>query len=65
MIEVVLDGKKRDIEVKGQIRGRELFKKLNLNEEEYLLVVNGRLTPLEEQIHDKSKVEILPVISGG
>ncbi len=65
MIEVIFNGNKKQIEINGVIRGRDLFRKLNINEEEYLLIVNGKLTPLEENIKDGSKVEILPVISGG
>ena len=65
MIEVLINGKKKEIEIHGKIRGKELFKKLGLNGEEYLLIVNGKLSPLETPIEDGSKVEILPVISGG
>ncbi len=65
MIEVFYNGKKYDIEVKGNIRGKDIFKKFRLNEEEHLLIVNGKLMPLKDRIKDKSKVEILTVISGG
>ena len=65
MIEVTVNGKKHEIEVKGKIRGRDIFRILNLNEEEYLLIVDGKLTPVEETIKTGSKIELLPVISGG
>ena len=65
MIEVIVNGKKQEIETKVKIRGKDIFKILNLNEEEYLLIVNGKLTPIEETIENGSKVELMPVISGG
>ncbi len=65
LIEVIVNGKKHKIETKGKIKGKDIFKMLNLNEEEYLLIVNGRLTPIEEPIKNSSKIELLPVISGG
>lgn len=65
-MEIIVNDQKREVEIKGKIRGRELFKKLGLNEEEYLLIVDGKLTPLEEYISEyNKKIEIIPVISGG
>ncbi len=65
-MEIIVNGKTREVDIKGKIRGRELFKKLGLNEEEYLLIVDGKLLPLEEYVKDSDKkVEIIPVISGG
>ncbi len=65
-MEIIVNDQKREVEIKGKIRGRELFKKLGLNEEEYLLIVDGKLTPLEEYITEyNKKIEIIPVISGG
>lgn len=65
MVEVIFNDKTYNIEVEGKIRGKDILDKLGLNYEEYLLIVNGKLTPVKEEIKDKSKVEILPVISGG
>lgn len=65
MIEIIVNGEKQKIDVKGKIRGKDIFKILNLNQEEFLLIVDGKLTPLEAIIKSESKIELLPVISGG
>jgi len=46
------------------LTGRELLKRLGLTEEEALLVSEGKLLPLDEEL-PREEVKVIPVLSGG
>lgn len=60
---IEFDGKK--IEIERPLRVRELFKKLSLNAESYLVVVNDGLAADDETISNDDNVKIIRVVSGG
>jgi len=63
MIEVEERGKKR--KVSGVKDVASLFKKMNLNIEEYVVVVNGKIVLEDEKLEKEDKVKLYPVVSGG
>jgi len=52
-------------EFKNELKVKELMKKLDLNSEENLVAVNGRLVTEDETIPEDAEVKIIPVVSGG
>jgi len=48
-----------------RLKVKELMKNLNLNSEEFLVVVNGKLVTEDEVIPEDAEVKIIPVVSGG
>ncbi|MCX7856491.1 MAG: MoaD/ThiS family protein [Deltaproteobacteria bacterium] len=57
------DGKKMDIE--KPLRIRQLLKKLSLNPEDYIVVVNDTLVTDDEIVKNEDNVKIIRVVSGG
>jgi len=53
------------IEIDGPQRASEILKKLGLNPEAHLVVVNGKLTTEDELVPADAHVKIIKVISGG
>lgn len=60
---VEIDGKK--IEIEKPLKVQELLKKLSLNSEGHLVVVDGRLVTEDEIISNAESVKIIRVVSGG
>ncbi len=60
---LVVHGDKK-IQLEGKLTGYQILKKLGLKEEEVLLVKDGRLFPLDEEITE-GEIRVIPVISGG
>ena len=52
-------------EFKNELKVKELMKKFDLNSEENLVAVNGRLVTEDETIPEDAEVKIIPVVSGG
>lgn len=52
-------------EFNNALKVKELMRKLNLNSEEHLVAVNGRLVTEDETIPEDAEVKIIPVVSGG
>ena len=44
---------------------KEIFQKLDINPEEYILVREGRLITAEEKIKEGDELKFLSVVSGG
>lgn len=55
--------KEQEIDFSGTVE--ELFSKLNLNSEEFLVVKNGVLVTLDEDLLNSDELKLLSVISGG
>ena len=62
-MKVKYDG--REYEFEGRLRGRDIIRKLGLNTEAVLMIVEGKLVSLEDYIDEDKEVEIVKVISGG
>ncbi len=55
----------RTLEIKGNLRVRELLKKLELNPETVLVVREGELLTEDTQLYESDEIKIVNVISGG
>lgn len=62
-MEVIVDGRKRDIEFSGDISA--LIAKLGFMREEVVVKVNCRLAPDTRVLSDKDSVEVIKVVFGG
>ena len=56
---------KRDVEVPGPMRVKDLVKRLGLTRESVLVIVGDSLVTGDATLDDGDRVEIRPVISGG
>ncbi len=56
--------RKELVEVKGK-KVRDIFRELNLNPEEYVVVKNGEVVLLDEPVDENDEIELIPVVSGG
>jgi len=55
----------RKIEINGPQHASEILKKLGLNPEAHLVVINGKLTTEDEVAPADAHVKIIKVVSGG
>jgi len=62
---VHLHNPKRDVEVPGPLRVKDLVKRLGLNRESVLVIVGDSLVTGDATLDDAAEIEIRPVISGG
>ena len=60
-----LHNPKRDVEVPGPLRVKDLVKQLGLNRESVLVIRGDSLVPGDATLDDGDDIEIRPVISGG
>ena len=56
---------RRELDVQGVKLVDQLLRKLNLNPESHLVVVNGELVTGDRHISEEDTVEIVSAISGG
>jgi sulfur carrier protein len=64
-VRVHLHNPKRDVDVEGPLRVKELVKRLGLNRESVLVIRGDSLVTGDAQLADTDEIEIRPVISGG
>jgi sulfur carrier protein len=64
-VQVHLHNPKRDVEVAGPLRVKDLVKRLGLNRESVLVIRGDSLVTGDATLADTDDVEIRPVISGG
>ena len=64
-MQVHLHNPKRDLEVPGPVRVKDLVKRLGLNRESVLVIRGDSLVTGDATLDDADEVEIRPVISGG
>lgn len=57
-------GKIKVLELKDGAKVKDIFKKLNLNPEEFVVRVNKQIYTLDRKI-DSDEVELIDVVSGG
>ncbi len=63
MVEVTFRNKK--LEVKDNITARDALKKLGIEPEGVLVIVNGKLTTDDAVLKEGDKVKLVAVVSGG
>jgi|Deesub1362B_J571_1020462.scaffolds.fasta_scaffold00262_27 sulfur carrier protein len=63
-MEVSIGSKKRTVDVRDGETYEDLLLSLNLNPEEYIVIVDGKPVPLESEIKE-GETKILKVVSGG
>jgi sulfur carrier protein len=64
-VHVHLHNPKRDLQVPGPVRVKDLVMRLGLNRESVLVIRGDSLVTGETTLDDADDVEIRPVISGG
>lgn len=64
-MKVILRNPRREVELVGVRQVSDLFKKLELVSESYLVIRHGELLTTQDHIEDGDVVELRPVISGG
>ena len=64
-MKVILRNPRREVELLGIRLVSDLFKKLELVSESYLVIRQGELLTVQDHIEDEDTVELRPVISGG
>jgi sulfur carrier protein len=64
-VQVHLHNPKRDLEVQGPVRVKDLVKRLGLNRESVLVIRGDSLVTGDATLDDTDEIEIRPVISGG
>ena len=64
-MQVHLHNPKRDVEVPGPLRVKDLVKRLGLNRESVLVIRGDSLVTGDATLDDGDDIEIRPVISGG
>jgi sulfur carrier protein len=65
VVRVRLHNPKREIDVDGPLRVKELVKRLGLNRESVLVIRGDSLVTGDARLEDGDDIEIRPVISGG
>ncbi|HLN12162.1 MAG TPA: MoaD/ThiS family protein [bacterium] len=64
-MKVLIRHEKREVEVQGRRRVRELLVELGVNPESVLVIRNAQLLTHDAQVADDETVELRQVISGG
>jgi len=61
-----LENKKEEtLVVKRGEKITNILKRMEINPEEVIAVLNDSVVPIEEEITEDSKLELVPVVSGG
>ena len=58
-------GKEEKVLDKNLKRVIDIFKELNLNPEEYLVIRDGKVLTEDEEVKENDEIELIRVISGG
>ena len=64
-MKVILRNPRREVELEGVRRVAEVFRRLELVPESYLVIKSGELVTSDEPLSDDDVLELRPVISGG
>ena len=64
-MKVILRNPKREVEVTGRRRVRELLKELDILPETVLVIRGDELITADTVVSDEDVIELRPVISGG
>ena len=64
-MEIEFHDKVETIELSSKIKVKDLYKKLNLSPEEYLLLKDRKLLTHDKYVSPDDKLKIVKVVSGG
>jgi sulfur carrier protein len=64
-VPITVRHQRKDLELEGVRRVREVFQRLQLNPEAYLVIRGSDLLTHDAELHDGDRIELRPVISGG
>ncbi len=64
-MEIEFQGKTKTIELSSKIKVKELYKKLSMSPEEYLILKDGKLITHDKYLEPDDKIRIVKVVSGG
>lgn len=64
-MKVLIRHQKREVEVAGRHRVRELLTELGINPETVLVIRGTQLLTHDAQVGDEDQIELRPVVSGG
>ncbi len=64
-MKVILRNPRREVELAGVHRVADVFRRLDLVPESYLVIKSGELVTTEEAVDEDDILELRPVISGG
>ncbi len=64
-MKVIIRRPRREVEMSGSRRVRDLLRELQINPETVLVVRGGELLTPDELVRDEETVEVVPAISGG
>ena len=64
-MKVVIRHQKREVEVRGRRRVRDLLTELGINPESVLVIRGAQLLTHDTQVSDDETIELRPVVSGG
>ncbi len=64
-MKVLIRHQKRQVEISGRRRVRELLVELGVNPESVLVIRDAQLLTHDAQVGDEDTIELRPVVSGG
>jgi sulfur carrier protein len=64
-VKVLIRHQKREVEVAGRRRVRDLLVELGINPETVLVIRGGQLLTHDAQVSEDETIELRPVVSGG
>lgn len=64
-MKLVVNNQKMEISIEGEITINDLLKRLKLNRESVVVIVNNQIKVEEEKISNNDEVKIISAISGG
>jgi len=64
-VKVLIRHQKREVEVAGRRRVREVLLELGVNPESVLVIRGAQLLTHDAQVSDDDTIELRPVVSGG
>jgi sulfur carrier protein len=64
-MKVVLRNPRREVELAGNRRVKEILRELDILPETVLVIRGDELVTADQVIHDKDTIELRPVMSGG
>ncbi len=62
---VLIRHQKREVEVRGRRRVRDVLTELGINPESVLVIRGAQLLTHDAQVADEETIELRPVVSGG
>ena len=64
-MEILLQGNVQELDISHKIKVKDLYNKLGLSPEEYLVLKDGKLITHDKYLAPEDKIRIVKVVSGG